>query len=421
MPPTDDSTARSSRRALGRGPGAAGGAARPAVAEPVVPEPAPEPAPEPEPAPVPEPEREPEPAVVREAVPVRVPEPAGEPEPVPDPVPAREAVPEPESAPDAEAGPGAGPEPVPEPEPLLVPEPAPGTGREPAPDADPAPEPEPDDGRFTVRLANFEGPFDLLLQLISKHKMDVTEVALSKVTDEFMVHIRAMGPDWDLDQTTEFLVVAATLLDLKAARLLPSAEVEDEGDLALLEARDLLFARLLQYRAYKQIADIFSTRLDAESRRYPRTVGLEPHHAALLPEVVISIGAEGFARLAVKAMQPKPKPQVYVDHIHAPLVSVQEQAGIVVALLRVAGEVSFLTLAEDAPDTLTVVARFLALLELYREKAVTLDQDEALGPLMVRWTGGDDEESPRVTDEFDRPPDTVAETQASKDASEEKA
>ncbi|MEU0956615.1 segregation/condensation protein A [Streptomyces niveus] len=397
MPPTDDSTARSSRRALGRGPGAAGGAARPAVAEPVVPEPAPEPAPEPE--------REPEPAVVREAVPVRVPEPAAEPEPVPDPVPAREAVPEPESAP----------------EPLLVPEHAPGTGREPAPDADPASEPEPDDGRFTVRLANFEGPFDLLLQLISKHKMDVTEVALSKVTDEFMVHIRAMGPDWDLDQTTEFLVVAATLLDLKAARLLPSAEVEDEGDLALLEARDLLFARLLQYRAYKQIADIFSARLDAESRRYPRTVGLEPHHAALLPEVVISIGAEGFARLAVKAMQPKPKPQVYVDHIHAPLVSVQEQAGIVVALLRAAGEVSFLTLAEDAPDTLTVVARFLALLELYREKAVTLDQDEALGPLMVRWTGGDDEESPRVTDEFDRPPDTVAETQASKAASEEKA
>ena len=135
--------------------------------------------------------------------------------------------------------------------------------------------------------------------------MDVTEVALSKVTDEFMAHIRAMGPDWDLDQTTEFLVVAATLLDLKAARLLPSAEVEDEADLALLEARDLLFARLLQYRAYKQIADIFSRRLDEEARRYPRTVGLEPHHAELLPEVVISIGAEGFARLAVKAMQPK--------------------------------------------------------------------------------------------------------------------
>ncbi|WP_119582948.1 segregation and condensation protein A [Streptomyces europaeiscabiei] len=264
---------------------------------------------------------------------------------------------------------------------------------------------ESDDGVFKVRLANFEGPFDLLLQLISKHKLDVTEVALSKVTDEFMVHIRAMGPDWDLDETTEFLVVAATLLDLKAARLLPAAEVEDEADLALLEARDLLFARLLQYRAYKQIAEIFNRRLDEEARRYPRTVGLEPQHAQLLPEVVISIGAEGFARLAVKAMQPKPKPQVYVDHIHAPLVSVQEQAGIVVARLRELGEASFRVLVADTDDTLTVVARFLALLELYREKAVALDQETALGDLVVRWTGGDGGAEPVVTDEFDRPPE----------------
>ncbi|MET8408756.1 segregation/condensation protein A [Streptomyces sp. NPDC005195] len=278
------------------------------------------------------------------------------------------------------------------------------------------PEPEPGDGVFKVRLANFEGPFDLLLQLISKHKMDVTEVALSRVTDEFMAHIRAMGPDWDLDQTTEFLVVAATLLDLKAARLLPAAEVEDEADLALLEARDLLFARLLQYRAYKRIADIFNARLDEEARRYPRTVGLEPHHAELLPEVVISIGAEGFARLAVKAMQPRPKPQVYVDHIHAPLVSVREQAEIVVALLREHGQASFRDLVADTADTLTVVARFLALLELYREKAVALDQEEALGDLLVRWTGGDSAEEPRVTDEFDRPPETAKE-----DARKEKA
>lgn len=280
------------------------------------------------------------------------------------------------------------------------------------PQGEPEPvEPEHGDGVFKVRLANFEGPFDLLLQLISKHKLDVTEVALSKVTDEFMAHIRAMGPDWDLDQTTEFLVVAATLLDLKAARLLPAAEVEDEADLALLEARDLLFARLLQYRAYKRIADIFNERLDAEARRYPRTVGLEPHHAELLPEVVISIGAEGFARLAVKAMQPRPKPQVYVEHIHAPLVSVQEQAGIVVARLRELGEASFRVLVQDTEDTLTVVARFLALLELYREKAVELDQETALGDLLVRWTGGDGDAQPTVTDEFDRPPEVPKEEQ----------
>ncbi|MFC9425218.1 segregation and condensation protein A [Streptomyces sp. NPDC056987] len=256
-----------------------------------------------------------------------------------------------------------------------------------------------DERRFTVRLANFEGPFDLLLQLISKHRMDVTEVALSQVTDEFMAHLRAMGPEGDLDQTTGFLVVAATLLDLKAARLLPAAEIEDEADLALLEARDLLFARLLQYRAYKRVAEIFGERLETEGRRHPRTVGLEPHHAELLPEVVISVGAEGFARLAVKAMQPKPRPRVYVDHIHAPLVSVREQAGIVVALLRERGGMSFRELtadAEGADGTLTVVARFLALLDLYRERVVALEQDEALGPLMVRWTGGDDDSEETV-------------------------
>nr|WP_306323992.1 MULTISPECIES: segregation/condensation protein A [unclassified Streptomyces] len=261
------------------------------------------------------------------------------------------------------------------------------------------------DGKFKVRLDNFEGPFDLLLQLISKHKLDVTEVALSKVTDEFMAHIRAMGSDWDLDQTTEFLVVAATLLDLKAARLLPAAEVEDEADLALLEARDLLFARLLQYRAYKEIADIFSGRMDDEARRYPRTVGLEPHHAELLPDVVINIGAEGFAKLAVKAMQPKPKPQVYIEHIHAPLVSVQEQAQYVVARLKEVGEAPFRELVADTDDTLTVVARFLALLELYREKAVGLEQETPLGELLVRWTGGDGDDEPVVTDEFDRAPE----------------
>ncbi|MEU5329672.1 segregation and condensation protein A [Streptomyces parvus] len=310
----------------------------------------------------------------------------------PEPVPEPEAVPVPVANPVRESA--AEPEPVPEPEAAPVTDAGPETPPETAPEVD--------DKRFTVRLVNFEGPFDLLLQLISKHKLDVTEVALSKVTDEFMAYIRAMGPDWDLDQTTEFLVVAATLLDLKAARLLPAAEVEDEADLALLEARDLLFARLLQYRAYKQIAEIFQDRLESEARRHPRTVGLEDQHAALLPEVVISIGPEGFAKLAVKAMQPKPKPQVYVDHIHAPLVSVREQAGLVVERLRAAGAaVSFRTLTEDAPDTLTVVARFLALLELYREKAVTLDQDEALGDLLVAWCGGEGAE-PVVTDEFDQ-------------------
>ncbi|WP_078960093.1 ScpA family protein [Streptomyces sp. NRRL B-24085] len=395
------------RRALGRGPGAApvapGAAATPVRSEPETEGAGSETVPEPGALP----ERGPEPGAeqVVEAEPGAGPEPAVEAEPEPEPpavtapeaVTASQAVTASEAVSEAVTEPGIGP--VPEIGP--TPEAAPTGSRE-----------DEADGVFKVRLANFEGPFDLLLQLISKHKLDVTEVALSKVTDEFMSYIRAMGPDWDLDETTEFLVVAATLVDLKAARLLPAAQVEDEADLALLEARDLLFARLLQYRAYKQIADIFNRRLDEEARRYPRTVGLEPHHADLLPEVVISIGPEGFAKLAVKAMQPKPKPQVYVDHIHAPLVSVQEQAGIVVARLRKLGEASFRLLVEDADGTLTVVARFLALLELYREKAVALDQETALGELVVRWTGGEGEAEPMVTDEFDRPPEPPKEDKA---------
>ncbi|QMU71874.1 ScpA family protein [Streptacidiphilus sp. P02-A3a] len=272
-----------------------------------------------------------------------------------------------------------------------------------AAEADDAPA-VPRSGGFQVRLDNFEGPFDLLLSLIAKHKLDVTEVSLSRVTDEFIAHIRAMGPDWDLDLASEFLVVAATLLDLKAARLLPVAELEDEEDLALLEARDLLFARLLQYRAYKRIAELFAQRWAAELRSRPRTVGLEPHHAALLPEVVISIGPEAFARLAARAMEPKPKPVVYVEHIHTSTVSVREQAALVLARLRELGQASFRDLARDAPDVLTVVARFLALLELYRERVLAFDQPEALGELLVRWIGAEDA-SVQVTDEFDTPPD----------------
>lgn len=407
--------ARTARRSLGRGPGVAATPTKPAP-RPVEPDPVREPYPEPMPLPQPEPAPVPGPPVPIPGPAPRPDEPGpapGRPDPEPEtepaPVgpggadPAEEPAPEPGRDPepetDREPAPGPVPEPDSAPEPAAQSRPATGPGNAPEPGAEPGGD-DPDDGAFRVRLANFEGPFDLLLQLISKHKLDVTEVSLHRVTDDFMAHIRAMGPDWDLDQTTEFLVVAATLLDLKAARLLPAAEVEDEEDLALLEARDLLFARLLQYRAYKEIAGIFHRRLEEESLLHPRTVGLEPHHAELLPEVVISIGPEGFARLAVKAMQPKPVPQVYVDHIHAPLVSVQEQAQVVVSRLREHGSVSFQELIADAPDPLTVVARFLALLELYRERAVALDQEGALEPLTVRWTGREDV-VPVVTDEFD--------------------
>jgi segregation and condensation protein A len=242
-------------------------------------------------------------------------------------------------------------------------------------------------GVFQVHLANFEGPFDLLLQLISKHKLDVTEVALSQVTDEFIAHIRAGGKTWDLGQATEFLVVAATLLDLKAARLLPAAEVDDEEDLALLEARDLLFARLLQYRAYKQVAAHFGT-LEAEAaRRFPRAVALEPRFALAMPEVLLGIGPDRFAELAAAAMSPKQAPTVGLDHVHAPRVSVREHAAVIRDRLRRIGAATFRALCSDCENTLEVVARFLALLELYRDGVVHFDQVQALGELHVRWTG----------------------------------
>lgn len=242
--------------------------------------------------------------------------------------------------------------------------------------------------KFHIRLENFEGPFDLLLQLISKHKMDVTEVALSQVTDDFIAHIRSLGEDWDLGQVSEFLLIAATLLDLKAARLLPAAEVEDEEDLALLEARDLLFARLLQYRAFKQVASFLAERERDGSTRWPRAVTLEPRFSAAMPEVLLGLGADQFAQLAVKAMTPKPVPAVSLDHLHAPKVSVREHAATLRERLAQLGQATFRTLCSDCASTLEIVARFLALLELYREGVLSFDQVEPLGELHVRWVGG---------------------------------
>ena len=242
--------------------------------------------------------------------------------------------------------------------------------------------------KFKVRLANFEGPFDLLLQLISQHQLDVTEVALHQVTDDFIAYTRALGSGWDLDETTEFLVVAATLLDLKAARLLPAAEVEDEEDLALLEARDLLFARVLQYRAYKQVAELFAELEAGALRRYPRSVALEERYFGLLPEVMLGVSPEKFREVALAVFRPKPPPTVSLDHLHMGRVSVREHAAMLRVRLAAAGTAMFSELVSDCEHTIEVVARFLALLELYRESSVQFEQAEALGALSVRWTGG---------------------------------
>jgi segregation and condensation protein A len=251
-------------------------------------------------------------------------------------------------------------------------------------------------GAFEVHLDVFEGPFDLLLALISKHKLDITEISLSRVTDEFIAYIKQRSGGWDLDQVSYFLLVAATLLDLKAARLLPSGEVEDEEDLALLEARDLLFARLLQYRAYKEVAALFAGDMAAAALRYPRRVPLEPRFAELLPEVLFTIGPLEFAKLAARALTPKEPPVVSVDHIHQPFVSIREMAVLLARELKRLGRASFRQLTSGSfgdgeNSNYEIVASFLALLELYREDTVSFEQVDPLGELYVTWTGGERE------------------------------
>jgi segregation and condensation protein A len=253
--------------------------------------------------------------------------------------------------------------------------------------------------KFNVKLNQFEGPFDLLLSLIAKHELEVTALSLHIVTDDFLQYIKNQGSEWDLDEATEFLVIAATLLDLKTARLLPSGEVEDEEDIARLEARDLLFARLMQYKAFKDVSIWLNDQLSIESKRFARSVSLEPQFANLLPEVLLGLGPNELARLAAKAMEVKTIPSISLSHLHAPAVSVREQAGIIVERLRRVGATTFRSLISGV-EVPVVVARFLAILELFRESQITLEQESPLADLYIRWVGAEQGEI-ELTDEFD--------------------
>ncbi|MCO7202427.1 segregation/condensation protein A [Microbacterium sp. CnD16-F] len=258
------------------------------------------------------------------------------------------------------------------------------------PDADAAPSEadttETGGDRFRVSLGNFDGPFDLLLTLISKHELDITEVSLSKVTDEFISYLKGLDDDAELDQASEFLVVAATLLDMKVAGLLPQGELVDAESVALLEARDLLFARLLQYRAFKEVSAWFARCLEREGKRHTRAVRLDEKHRRAVPELVWTLSPEDFAAIAMLAFAPKEIPHVGLDHLHAPLVSIREQAAVVVTLLRDAGQLNFRDLVAGVTQTGVVVARFIAVLELYRHAALSFEQLEPLGELTLRWT-----------------------------------
>ncbi|MGE3194093.1 MAG: ScpA family protein [Microbacteriaceae bacterium] len=255
-----------------------------------------------------------------------------------------------------------------------------------SPDGDVALATSPEQSGFRLTLSNFDGPFDLLVTLIAKHDLDITEVALSAVTNEFLSYLRELDSDEELEQASEFLVVAATLLDLKVAGLLPQGELVDADDVALLEARDLLFARLLQYRAFKEAAVWFSGRLEAESGRHVRSVRLEEKYRKQTPELVWTLSADDFAAMALLAFAPREIPVVGLDHLHAPLVSIREQAAHVVAMLRGGEPVNFRMLIAGTEVKGVIVARFLAVLELYRHGAISFDQLEPLGELTLRWT-----------------------------------
>ena len=273
---------------------------------------------------------------------------------------------------------------------------------------------------FVVQLDEFQGPFDVLLSLIAKHRLDVTALALHTVTDDFVAYIKNLGDSWTLDEATEFLVIAATLLDLKAARLLPGGEVEDEEDIAILEARDLLLARLLQYRAFKQMSADFKYRLATAGRMHPRTIGLDERFQKLLPEVELNLSPDDFANLAARALEPKLPEIISIAHIHAAKVSVREQAAIMVERLRRSGQLSFRQLTKDCDTTLLIVARFLGLLEIYRDGVVMFDQPIPLGELYVRWVGGEADGLRHEIDEFDSTIDEfdVKEVQDFRDAAD---
>lgn len=267
------------------------------------------------------------------------------------------------------------------------------------------------EGGFAVELENFAGPFEVLLGLIGKHELDITTVSLSMVTDEFLAYVRELrrtNSPAALDAASEFLVVAATLLDLKAARLLPRGEVDDEADLAVLEARDLLFARLLQYKAFKDMSQLMAQTMRTESARQARSVPLEPQFAKLMPELIWRTTPEEFAQIAIRALTPKEAAptEVGVDHLHGSEVTVREEADQLRLMLADGQEHTFAELIADAETVLVVVVRFLSVLELFRDRAIDVRQDEPLADVWITWTAPEDWSPERLSDEHDVPAPT---------------
>jgi segregation and condensation protein A len=238
---------------------------------------------------------------------------------------------------------------------------------------------------FQLSLDNFEGPFDLLLTLIGRHELDITQVALARVTDEFLSYVKQLDAKQEMESVSEFLVVAATLIDLKLASLLPQGEVVDSEDVALLEARDLLFARLLQYRAFKELSAWFNTAFELEAQRIPRTVRLEEQYRNIRPQLKWDTSLDEFYRAALSAFTPKEIPGIGLTHLISNKVSIREQVEIIVQRLRSARSILFYQLIVDTKDRAEFVARFLGVLELYRIGAISILQPTVFGEITLSW------------------------------------
>jgi segregation and condensation protein A len=242
---------------------------------------------------------------------------------------------------------------------------------------------------YVVKTEVFEGPFDLLLHLIARQRVDLWQVSLSRITEDYLAEIRRMR-ELDLEVATEFLVVAATLLELKAARLLPAPDANPDEIEAVLEERDLLFARLLQYRAYKQVAGLFGARLAEQAAYHPRRVGAEDLLRRIVPELLVGVTPEELARLAAAALTPVPPPDVTTTHIPPPRLSVAEAVIDLARRLHDQGMSTFEDLVGRQAVPIEIVIGLLAVLELYKRSLVELDQASTFADITVRWTGGDE-------------------------------
>jgi segregation and condensation protein A len=237
----------------------------------------------------------------------------------------------------------------------------------------------------------FEGPFDLLLHLIARQEVDLYEVSLTGIVDAYLAELDRMGP-LDLEVATEFLVIAATLVELKTRRLLPEPVGDglDADDLALFEQRDLLLAQLLECKTFAQAGESLGRMLDAGARSSPRTAGPEAWFLAQAPDLLAGVTPDDLARALVRAATPRPPPKVDLFHVAPNPVSVGDALAELLATIPAAGTISFREITAGMGGGIELVVRFLAVLELYKQGLVELDQASTFGELRITWAGDDD-------------------------------